>query len=119
MLFILCFYFKKDRETLIADSCIRYQTPSELKCPPFSLRNDFKFIGQSLFKTNIFLKSQFLLSLHQTFSKTNRFTCLEKKSLMAKTWELIYFFYKKEKWFIGISRIECFTPTLEIMLLKI
>ena len=43
-------------------------------------KTDFKFIGKVESKTNIFWKVQFLLILHEHFSKTDRFTNSYAKS---------------------------------------
>ena len=47
-------------------------------------RTDFKFIGKVESQTNIFWKVQFLLILHEHFSKPDRFTNSYAKSLRKK-----------------------------------
>ena len=53
-------------------------------------RRDFKFTGTVESKNNIFEKIQFLLILHEIFSKTNKFTSLYAKLIKKKTWSLIH-----------------------------
>ena len=55
-----------------------------------SLITDFKFTGKIESQTNIFVKVQFLLILHDFFSKTNRFINLYAKLLRKKNWSLIH-----------------------------